>query len=63
MNRGNRTLDYCLVLGGEIALVLDTQEVSLKQGDVAVLRGANHAWSNRSTNPAIVAVCSHDGAW
>ncbi len=58
-----RTLDFCLVLNGEIVLLLDTQEVSLKQGDVVILRGANHAWSNRSPNSAIVAVCSHDGAW
>ena len=43
-----RTLDFCLVLEGEITLVLDTQEVHLKAGDTVVQRGTNHAWSNRS---------------
>jgi uncharacterized cupin superfamily protein len=56
-----RTLDFCIVLEGEIVLVLDTQEVKLKGGEIAILRGANHAWSNRSTRPAVVAVMSHDG--
>ena len=56
-----RTLDFCLVLKGEIVLVLDTQEVKMKAGEVALLRGANHAWSNRSSKPAVVAISSHDG--
>jgi mannose-6-phosphate isomerase-like protein (cupin superfamily) len=57
-----RTLDFCVVLEGEIVLVLDTQEVSLKAGDFVVQRGTNHAWSNRSNNPAVVAIACHDGA-
>ena len=57
-----RTLDFGVVLQGEIVLVLDTQEVALRAGDVVVQRGTNHAWSNRSNNPAIVAIASHDGA-
>jgi uncharacterized cupin superfamily protein len=56
------TLDFGIVLQGEIVLVLDTQEVALRAGDVVVQRGTNHAWSNRSNNPAIVAIASHDGA-
>jgi uncharacterized cupin superfamily protein len=56
-----RTLDFCIVLEGEIVLVLDTQEVPLKAGEIVVQRGTNHAWSNRSTRPAVVAVMSHDG--
>ena len=58
-----RTFDYCSVLEGEIVLVLDTQEVTMKAGDIALLRGANHAWSNRSTRPAVVEISSHDGTW
>jgi naringenin degradation protein FdeH len=50
-----------VVLEGEIVLVLDTQEVKMKAGEIAVLRGVNHAWSNRSTKPAAVAIASHDG--
>jgi quercetin dioxygenase-like cupin family protein len=57
-----RTLDFGIVLEGEIVLVLDTQEVALRAGDVVVQRGTSHAWSNRSNNPAIVAIASHDGA-
>ena len=55
-----RTLDFCLVLEGEITLVLDTAEVHLKAGDTVVQRGTNHAWSNRSEQPCRVAFSSHD---
>lgn len=58
-----RTLDFCIVLEGEIVLVLDTQEVDLQAGEIVVQRGTNHAWSNRSGKPAVVAIASHDGAW
>ena len=57
-----RTLEFCFVLEGEIVLVLDTEEVKLKAGEVVIQRGTNHAWSNRSGNPAVVAISSHDGA-
>jgi mannose-6-phosphate isomerase-like protein (cupin superfamily) len=57
----SRTLDFCMVLEGEITLVLDTEEVHLKAGDTVVQRGANHAWSNRSDRPAVVAFSLHDG--
>ncbi len=56
------TLDFGIVLEGEIVLVLDTQEVPLKAGEFVVQRGTNHAWSNRSNSPAVVAIASHDGA-
>jgi quercetin dioxygenase-like cupin family protein len=55
-----RTLDLCIVLEGEITLVLDTGEVHLQQGEFVVNRGGNHAWSNRSGSPAVVAIASHD---
>lgn len=55
-----RTLDFCLVLEGEITLVLDTAEVPLKSGDTVVQRGTNHAWSNRSGKPCTIAFSSHD---
>ena len=58
-----RTLDFCLVLEGEITLVLDTEEVALKAGDTVVQRGTNHAWSNRSSKPCVMAFSSHDGAF
>jgi hypothetical protein len=41
------SLDYGVVLEGEVELVLDSGEVRLlKRGDVAVQRGTNHAWRN-----------------
>ena len=58
--RKTRTLDFYLVLEGEITLVLDTEEVHLKAGDTVVQRGTNHAWSNRSIHPCVVAISSHD---
>jgi hypothetical protein len=42
------TLDYGIVLDGEITLVVDEGEIALKAGDVVVQRGSNHGWSNRS---------------
>jgi quercetin dioxygenase-like cupin family protein len=50
-----KTLDYAIVLSGEIYAVLDDEEVLLKAGDVVVQQGTNHAWSNRTDKPAIVA--------
>jgi hypothetical protein len=57
-----KTLDFCIVLEGEVVLQLDTQEVRMKAGEIAIVRGSRHAWSNRSNNPAVVAIASHDGA-
>lgn len=58
-----RTLDFCLVLEGEITLVLDTAEVALKAGDTVVQRGTRHAWSNRTGRPCVVAFSSHDATY
>lgn len=55
-----RTLDLCIVLEGELTLVLDTQEVAVKQGEFVINRGVSHAWSNRSERPATIAIASHD---
>jgi mannose-6-phosphate isomerase-like protein (cupin superfamily) len=43
-----RTLDYVVVIEGELVLILDDSEVTLKPGDVVVQRGTDHAWENRS---------------
>ena len=42
------TIDYAVVLEGQMTLVMDDQEILLNAGDVVVQRGTNHAWSNRS---------------
>lgn len=42
-----RSIDYALVLEGEIDMLLDDSEVHLKAGDVVIQQGTNHAWINR----------------
>jgi mannose-6-phosphate isomerase-like protein (cupin superfamily) len=49
------TVDYCIVLSGEIYAVLDKVEVLLRAGDCLIQRGTNHAWSNRSEEPCVIA--------
>ncbi|MGJ7565442.1 cupin domain-containing protein [Variovorax sp. GB1R11] len=49
------TVDYALVLEGEVVAVLDTDETILRAGDVLVQRGTNHAWANRSDAVARIA--------
>jgi Cupin domain len=49
------TIDYAIVLEGEIYAMMDNGEVLLKAGDVLVQRGTNHAWSNRTEQNAVVA--------
>lgn len=49
------TVDYVMVLSGEIDMVMDDSTVKLKAGDVMVQRGTNHAWVNRGTEVARVA--------
>jgi naringenin degradation protein FdeH len=50
-----QTVDYALVLDGEIWALMDEGEVLLKAGDCLVQRGTNHAWANRSDTPCRVA--------
>lgn len=49
------SVDYALVMSGEIWAVLDEQETLMQAGDVLIQRGTNHAWSNRSDQPCLVA--------
>ena len=55
------TVDYAVVLEGEIYLVLDKEERLMKQGDFLVERGTNHAWSNRSGKPCKMLFVLIDG--
>ena len=49
------TIDYVIVLEGEIEMDMDDSTVKLKAGDIMVQRGTNHAWANRGTARARVA--------
>jgi hypothetical protein len=55
------TVDYGIVLSGEVWLVLDDGETRLRPGDVVVQRGTNHAWSNRTDETARMAFVLVDG--
>jgi mannose-6-phosphate isomerase-like protein (cupin superfamily) len=55
------SIDYGIVLDGEITLVLDEQEVALRAGDIVVQRGTDHAWANRGDVPARVVFVLVDG--
>jgi quercetin dioxygenase-like cupin family protein len=48
------TVDIVTVVSGEVYVVFESAETLLKQGDTAVLRGAMHAWSNRSDHPCMI---------
>lgn len=58
-----KTVDFGIVLAGEIYLVLDDSETLCKAGDVIVQCGTNHAWSNRSDQPCRIAFILIDGTW
>jgi len=49
------TVDYAIILAGEIYAMMDIGETKLTAGDCLVQRGTNHAWSNRSDKPCLVA--------
>lgn len=57
-----RSVDFAIVLEGEIWAMLDTDERAMKAGDVLIQRGTNHAWSNRGTVPSMIAFVLVDGA-
>lgn len=49
------SIDFGVVMSGEIDMLLDDSEVHLKAGDVVVQRGTNHAWANRGDEPCKIA--------
>src|SRR5246500_2455378 len=48
------TLDCLTCVRGEVYLVTDTDEVLMQSGDTVIIRGVNHAWSNRSSTPCLL---------
>lgn len=57
-----RSLDYALVLLGEIDMLLDEGEVHVAAGDILIQRGTNHAWVNRSSAICRIAFVLIDAA-
>ncbi|HVJ43844.1 MAG TPA: cupin domain-containing protein [Dongiaceae bacterium] len=56
MRHKTSTIDYIIVMSGEIYAILDEGEVLLKQGDVFIQRGTMHSWSVRGDQPCIIGV-------
>ena len=56
MMHRTRTIDYIIVLSGEIDMLLDEGEVHLREGDIVVQQATNHAWINRGKE--ICRICS-----
>jgi mannose-6-phosphate isomerase-like protein (cupin superfamily) len=46
-----RTVDYAIIMSGEIDMMLDQETVHVKAGDVVVQQATNHAWINRGKEP------------
>lgn len=57
------TVDYGIVLQGEIVLIMDEGETVARAGDIIVQRGTNHGWSNRSDANCRIAFVLIDGAF
>jgi quercetin dioxygenase-like cupin family protein len=49
------TVDYAIILSGKIYAIMEDGELLMRQGDVLVQRGTNHAWSNRTESPVRIA--------
>ncbi|QDZ07229.1 cupin domain-containing protein [Sphingomonas panacisoli] len=45
------TIDYAIVLQGEVVAVMDRDETTLRAGDILIQRGTAHSWENRSATP------------
>jgi quercetin dioxygenase-like cupin family protein len=52
---GTDTVDYIVILSGEVSLLVDEGEVTLKAGDTVIQRGVNHGWINRGKEVCLVA--------
>ena len=56
------TIDYVVMIEGEMNLVLDDTEIPLRPGDCLVQRGTNHAWRNTGDGPCRFAAVLVDAA-
>jgi hypothetical protein len=57
------TVDYGIILFGEIFLIVDKEEILCRQGDIVIQRGTNHAWANRSNAVCRIAFILIDGVY
>ena len=57
------TIDYGIVLEGELTLILDVGETIVRAGDIVIQRGTNHGWANRSNRHCRIAFILIDGEY
>ena len=57
------TVDYGIVLEGEVTLILDVGETLVRAGDIVIQRGTNHGWANRSGRHCRIAFILIDGTF
>ena len=55
------TIDYGIVLEGEIVLIMDEGETTVRAGDIVIQRGTNHGWANRTDKTCRIAFILIDG--
>lgn len=56
-----RSIDYAIVMEGEIDMLMDDTEIHVKAGDVLIQQGTNHAWVNNGDKPCRIAFILIDG--
>ncbi|TRW16795.1 cupin domain-containing protein [Glacieibacterium frigidum] len=61
MMHRTETIDYGIVLDGELVLIVDEGETVVRQGDIVIQRGTNHGWANRSGRNCRIAFILIDG--
>jgi quercetin dioxygenase-like cupin family protein len=54
-----RTVDFDVILEGELTIVFDEDRVRLQKGDLVILQGARHAWKNETGNTAVLLALLH----
>ena len=57
------TIDYGIVLEGEITLIMDEGETVVRAGDIVIQRGTNHGWANRTDRNCRIAFILIDGTF
>ena len=57
------TVDYGIMLEGELTLIMDVGETVIHPGDIVVQRGTSHGWANRSDKPCRIAFVLIDGRY
>ena len=58
-----KTVDYGIVLEGEMTLIVDHGETTIRTGDIVIQNGTNHAWANRSDKLCRMAFILIDGQY